>query len=277
MPPLKPMLTVDQQIAHLEDKGVTFKLLTEEDARKYLSEKNNFLRVASYRECFDKQMQGEDAGKYLNLDFAYLADLASIDREVRETFLRLTLDIEHFAKVRLISIISNMNNEDGYGIVTEFLASLPTRYKNSLASDLRARSSAQSGDLYSGSLIAKHQETMPVWVLPEVMSFGMFLSFYRFCALRWNDQQVVVTLYACWTIVQSEDASRRAAGALQRLRARLFEHRRYYSKNDALMSSFSSAELLTFGFRCHKIMAHRKSPRAFARERPFAVSPYFYR
>jgi hypothetical protein len=51
-------------------------------------------------------------------------------------------------------------------------------------------------------------------------------------------QQMVVTLYTCWTIVRSEDANRRAVAALQRLRARFFEHRWYYSKNDALMSFF---------------------------------------
>lgn len=31
---------------------------------------------------------------------------------------------------------------------------------------------------------------MPVWVLLEVLDFGMFLTFYKFCAERWGDTQM---------------------------------------------------------------------------------------
>jgi abortive infection bacteriophage resistance protein len=191
LPARKPILTVDQQIAHLKNKGIVFDLMSRESAAEYLATKNNFLRVTSYREVFDKQVQGGSAGKYLNLDFAYLTDLASIDHRFREVLLPLTLDIEHFAKVKVIDRITQLLNEDGYSIVDDFITSLNLKYRNSLINDLKFRGSAASGDLYCGSLIAKYKNDLPVWVLLEVISFGLFLTFYLFCAQRWNDQQML--------------------------------------------------------------------------------------
>lgn len=39
-PHLKPMLTVEQQIAHMKSKGIAFKLVSEEEAAAHLREKN---------------------------------------------------------------------------------------------------------------------------------------------------------------------------------------------------------------------------------------------
>jgi hypothetical protein len=125
VPNRKPMLTIEQQIAHLEGKGITFDLMSRVDAADYLANKNNFLRVTSYREVFYQQLQGSDAGKYLNLDFAYLVELASIDRVLREVMIGITLDIEHFAKVKTLNRIAGTPGEDGYSIVKDFFVSLP--------------------------------------------------------------------------------------------------------------------------------------------------------
>lgn len=38
-PHLKPMLTVEQQIAHMKSKGIAFKLVSEEEAAAHLREK----------------------------------------------------------------------------------------------------------------------------------------------------------------------------------------------------------------------------------------------
>ena len=39
---IKPMLSAEELINHLEEKGVKFELITKEEARKYLKENNNF-------------------------------------------------------------------------------------------------------------------------------------------------------------------------------------------------------------------------------------------
>ena len=71
---------------------------------------------------YSKFSQGENAGKYFNVDFAYLQELSTLDMYLREIVLNFTLDIEHFLKVHLLKNISDNKDEDGYAIVEEFLS-----------------------------------------------------------------------------------------------------------------------------------------------------------
>ena len=50
----KPILTIEQQIEHLKQKGVAFELCSEEEAADYLRDKCNFFKLASYRKLFSK-------------------------------------------------------------------------------------------------------------------------------------------------------------------------------------------------------------------------------
>lgn len=204
---MKSKLSIQQQIEHLEFKGVSFDLYSKEEAAEYLQQKNNFLRLSSYRFMFEKQIQGADKGCYLNLDFAYLVDLASIDRVLREVFLLMTLDIEHFAKIKLMELIDSSSDEDGYKIVSDFKESLTSSYLKRLKRELHNRSAGDAGyDVYAGDLIAKYELEMPVWVFLEVISFGTFLSFYRFCAQRWGNTDMLQEFY----ILKSVKALRNA-------------------------------------------------------------------
>ena len=73
---LKPMLTPSELIKHLESKGVKFELINKEDAQKYLEENNNYFKLVSYRKNFPKYENGENIGKYIDLDFKMLMDLS---------------------------------------------------------------------------------------------------------------------------------------------------------------------------------------------------------
>ena len=68
---IKPMLTPSELIEHLESKGVKFELINKEDAQKYLEENNNYFKLVSYRKNFPKYENGENCGKYINLDFNF--------------------------------------------------------------------------------------------------------------------------------------------------------------------------------------------------------------
>ena len=59
--------------------------------------------------------------KYYNLDFAYLVELSKLDAYIRKVILDLSLDVEHYLKVRLMNDLSNNSEEDGYNIVKLFL------------------------------------------------------------------------------------------------------------------------------------------------------------
>lgn len=43
---------------------------------------------------------------------------------------------------------------------------------------------------YAGDLITRYRDDMPVWVLMEVIEFGTLLTFYKFCAERWDDAEM---------------------------------------------------------------------------------------
>lgn len=96
----KPLLTVEQQIAHMKAKGITFELCTEEDAAQHLRTKCQLFRVYAYRKLFPKHVGGLRDGQYANLDFDHMKELSNLDRKLRDVLLPMTLDVEHFAKLR---------------------------------------------------------------------------------------------------------------------------------------------------------------------------------
>lgn len=124
---IKPKLTVDEQIERLKSKSVTFNLCVEEDARETLRDKTYYFKLAAYRVLFDKRVGGERDGEYVGLDFGHLRDLAAIDHMLRYTLLPMTLDVEHFAKVKLMREITEREDEDGYSIVADYQESLSER------------------------------------------------------------------------------------------------------------------------------------------------------
>ena len=99
--------------------------MSETEAAEYLSKRNNYMRTASYRKNYAKHETGAQVGKYINLDFAYLAELSNIDFYLREHLLKMCIDIEHALKVALLAEIEQNPQEDGYKIVCDFLEKYP--------------------------------------------------------------------------------------------------------------------------------------------------------
>lgn len=113
-----------------------------------------------------------------------LVDLAAIDRELRGFLLPLTLDVENSAKTRLIERITGKPGEDGYSILSDYLAALNHGDRNRREGELRRLRS----DAYLGPLVSRYPiGEMPAWVFLELSSFGAFADFYLFCANRWGD------------------------------------------------------------------------------------------
>ena len=115
---------------------------------------------------------------------------------LRYEMLPLTLDIEHFAKVKLLKHIET-EGEDGHVVVSYYITSYDGTKSdgtpcNSLKDEiLRAKSSP-----YTGGLIAKYADfDFPAWAFIEVLSFVSFLYFYKFCAKRFNDREMLNELY----------------------------------------------------------------------------------
>ena len=186
----KPALSIDQQIDHLKEKGVKFELCGEEEAADYLAHRCNLFKLASYRKLFSKHIGGKQEGRYIALDFAQLRLLASLDQQLRSTLLAMTLDIEHFQKVAVLRKVTE-RGEDGYAIVSDYMASLNPSDRDYRLRELRM--SAHSH--YSAGIYEKYSGNMPVWAFLELTSFGTLIDFVRFCAERWGDKALLSSHY----------------------------------------------------------------------------------
>ena len=181
----KPLLSVTEQLAHLEARGVTFNLCTKQEAAAYLSDRTYYFKLASYRVLFEKRSGGPRDGQYINLDFGHLKALASFDLDLRYALLPLTLDVEHVARTKLVRAVTELEGEDSYSISCDYMSSLNHNERRRREGEVAMLAS----DAFCGDLVRKYDEpsNAPVWVLMELFSFGSFASLYLFCANRWGD------------------------------------------------------------------------------------------
>lgn len=174
---MKRKLTTEELITHIKSKGITFNHMTENDAKKCLRTLNYYYKLAAYRKNFKKDVNG----KYENLDFAYLTDLAAIDMQLRQFLLELCLDVEHGVKVLLLNRISDyLPNEDGYKIVQDF------RNGAEYSSDQYELTIKHlKSNQYLKEMSRKYSQNPPVWVFLETVSFSGLTAFTEyFCINR---------------------------------------------------------------------------------------------
>lgn len=204
----RPWLTPVEQVAHLKLKGVRFELMSEAEATDYLIRNGNYFRLRAYHTGFSKVEEGSRAGQYANLDFKMLVDLSVIDMLLRYEMLPLTLDIEHFVKVRLLNEIERQG-EDGYAIVRDFISSYNNTcpdgtVSNRVCDEIEHSSSSP----YLADLIHRYNPgyEFPAWSFVEVITFGTFLYFYRFCANRFDDRDLRDEFYLLQSVKSLRNA-----------------------------------------------------------------------
>lgn len=166
-------LSIDEQIADMEKKGITFLQEDKNDAKNFLKNNTYYFKIKAYERNYDKYSATVKRGQYINLDFAYLKELSTLDMYLRKIILSMTLDIEHALKVQLLFDLSENVQEDGYEIVKEYLEQDYVIVKNihdkidkSAASDLIKKRKTEN-DEYA------------LWELVEVLSFGNFIDLYQ--------------------------------------------------------------------------------------------------
>lgn len=164
-------------INSLEERGITFVEITKFQAIRTLESKNYFYKLTAYRKNFYKR-----DGKYVNLDFSYLVDLASVDMQVRYWLLNISLDIEHSIKTKILNLITKNTKEDGFNIVADFSIFNPKAYSKTIEQLKRSR--------YHKEMYEKRQHKLPIWTLIETMDFGTLCSFVRFYYERHKDVEL---------------------------------------------------------------------------------------
>ena len=170
---MKQLLSIDELIQHMKNRGITFNEISENDAKQFLQNNNYYMKLAAYRANYDKCDTGKRQGQYKKLDFGYLKELSTIDMYLRYIVMDMCLDIEHAIKVKLLNEITNNPEEDGYDIVRKFIA---TDDNFRLLKRIRSHKSGE----YCKDLIEKYYPYFPVWVFVELISFGDLLYFCSF-------------------------------------------------------------------------------------------------
>lgn len=180
----KPKLSATELVEKMKTNGITFDIMNEDAAIEYFNTHNNYFRLASYRKNYDKYFKGDNAGKYIDLDFAYLLELSTIDMHLRFLIIKMCLDIEHSLKVSLLTDISANDKEDGYCIVKDFIAKNEWLLKDiylkrysTYVGDLINKYFSFTSDTYTLNTVDIH---CPVWAFTEIITFGEFIKFYDF-------------------------------------------------------------------------------------------------
>lgn len=163
-------LTVKQQIEHMKSKGITFDIVSEEEAEQYLENNNYYFKIKAYAKMFEKYQFGEKKGQYVNLDFAYLKELAILDMHLRHFIIKTSVDLEHIIKVKFLSDF-NKSDSDGYEIVEEYFTAFP---------DVKNKILLKKETSYCADLIDKlESEEYALWNVIELLSFGDFINLYK--------------------------------------------------------------------------------------------------
>lgn len=215
----KPKLSLEEQIEHLKENGVLFNIMDEEAAKKYLVYNNNYFKLTAYRKNYAKHPDGEQKGKYIKLEFAYLVDLAVIDMKLRYCIVHIALDLEHHVKLQLLRMMDKYN-EDGYQIVRDYMVSLNEIQKKICESEI----GRNKGNIYCGDIVDKYDGAYPIWVFIEIIPFGRLVSFYGFCATRFADKEMTNNYFRLLTCKEIRNASAHSNCILNDLKAKTATH-----------------------------------------------------
>lgn len=226
------MLSIDKQIAQMEHSGVTFSDTNKESVKEYLQNNNNYFKLISYRKNFLKHPVGEKKDKYIDLDFSYLKDLAIIDMRLRYVLLHMCLDVEHFSKVRLMKALEE-SKSDGYDIVQLFLNSVDERQRKLLKAEIERN----HGNPYCGDLVDKFSGEIPVWAFIEIIPFGRYIYFYKYCAEHLSNKSMTDEFYLLHCIKELRNAAAHNNCILNDMRPKTSRHRTNYGVLSALSQS----------------------------------------
>lgn len=187
----KPKKSTYQLVTDMRDsRGITFKYTNEVKAAHYLSNVNNYLRTAAFRNNYEKYQKGKNQGKYIDLDFLCLQELSTIDMHYRFLVDKMCSDIEHAMRVKLIKDIEVDSTTDGYDIVYNYLTYNPSeikRIENTISSPHTGElirkyftvNQQVNANAQTKNIITAYNDC-PAWVLVEILSFGSLASFYEY-------------------------------------------------------------------------------------------------
>ncbi len=221
----KKKLSIDEILLDMQSKGISFKYAKEEEIKNYLLYNTYYFKLKAYAKNYRKNPVRR---KYSGLDFSYLQDLARLDMRFRELVFKMTVDVEHFIKVKLLSHSQQNAKDDGYKIVEDFLLQ---------NDDIKKKLELHSKNTgYTSSLIQKNISDLPIWVFVEIISFGDLTKFYDFYVKQFqlnNNYSAYL-----WSVRIMRNAAAHNFCILNRLTEYFDESKINYSLRDSIKRTF---------------------------------------
>lgn len=165
---MKEKLNIDEQILYMKYKGISFHHISEDNAKKILSETNFYYKLSVMRKMFQKG----DNNQYRLLSFFMLTDLSSIDMGIRYFLLQMCLDIEHSLKTKLNTELTKNILVNPYLIIKQ--------YKNKNYSFYQKITRRFETTDYLKGMYSKRGDNISFWVFFEILDMGGLLSFLKF-------------------------------------------------------------------------------------------------
>ena len=165
----KQKFDIEQQLDHMASKGIQFNVISKDEARLFLSQSTYYFKLKAFAKNYDKYTSEAMLGKYVNLEFAYLKELSILDMHFRKILSSMTVDIEHYLKVKFIKDISMNPLEDGYNIVEMFF-----KQNEEICRNIAAKCTYS----VTSDLVKKYCNNWAAWNIIEVLSFGSFVKLY---------------------------------------------------------------------------------------------------
>lgn len=170
----KTKVSIPMLYNSMEERGITFKNHTKQQAISIMEHTNYYYKLSSFRKNFEKN----NSGKYINCDFENLIDIATIDMHVRNYLLQMSLSIEHFIKTELSRLITVSKIENGYDIVYEYEQKYPSYFETIMDKFENTR--------YQKEMLAKRSDDLPIWVLMEHMDYSALSKLVDLYYLKYN-------------------------------------------------------------------------------------------
>ncbi len=209
---LRPMMKISEMVPYLKEKNIKFEKMTDTEAENYLRYNNNYYNVTAYKHNFERYfIDGKFIDKFIDLDFAYLKDLAIIDHRSRLVLFKIIIDIEYYLKIRILNLIEDIEMENGYRIVNMYLEKdftderFPKKVHNSIFKKV--------GSEYYHKVFSKYDidkdkklENIPVWEFLEIITFGELVNFYEFFSKEYKLKNEIKNVFILREIVKLRNA-----------------------------------------------------------------------
>lgn len=175
--------SVENRLSKFEERKIKFDIVSREEAKDFLTNNTYLYKISLYKDNFYTKNNRE----FIDLDFAYLKDLSTIDMHIRYSFLKLCLDIEHGIKTTILAYFNKKNSSDGYSIVDRYIQSKHDKKNNNLSIkelQLKILEYASLPTHHLNKLYIEIKDGIKakinIWELIECVSINELIEFYIF-------------------------------------------------------------------------------------------------